>query len=174
MGIVAESPLHDVDLIAYCLSLPPELAFDRRFTRPLAREAMRGILPESVRLQPRKAVFSPFCFEAIVGADAPAIERLLLAPDAELAAYVDMRRVRMLWRDARPAPNRSMGWGSLMWKLAATECWLRYQSDPAFVERMLEHPEVAAPEIREVALDGRAPHGATTPTAMDEGARRRS
>jgi asparagine synthetase B (glutamine-hydrolysing) len=40
---VSESPLYDFDLVDYCLRLPPELAFSRDFTRPLAREAMRDV-----------------------------------------------------------------------------------------------------------------------------------
>jgi asparagine synthase (glutamine-hydrolysing) len=155
VGTWNESPLHDVDLITYCLTLPPELAFDWRVNRPLAREAMRGILPETVRLQPRKAVFSPFCFRAIVGADSAPIERLLLAPDAQLRAWVDMERVRRLWHEHRPDVSRSMGWGSLMWKLAATEGWLRLQSDPAFLDRMLDDPATPAPSVRVVPLRDR-------------------
>ncbi len=61
VGLVNESPLYDVDLIEFCLQLPPELAFDRRFGRPLARESMAGLIPDSVRLQTQKANFSPFC-----------------------------------------------------------------------------------------------------------------
>jgi len=152
-GVVNESPLYDVDVIDYCLKVPPELAFDSGFTRPLAREAVRGIIPDEVRLQSQKAVFSSFCFDAITGADSLGIERLLTARDAELGAYVDLEWVRTYWHDGRPrAGARSMTWGTLMWRLAAAECWLRFQDDPRFLEDMLNRSDVPAPSVRGVRL----------------------
>ena len=152
-GVRNESPLYDVDLIEYCLRLPPELAYDAQFNRPLAREAVRGILPEGVRLQEQKAVFSPFCLNMLTGADFRAIERLIIAPNPELGAYVDMDWVRNYWHTKRPgAGESSMGWGSLMWNLAAVEIWLRSHADPDFIDEMLALPDVPAPSIRRLNL----------------------
>jgi asparagine synthase (glutamine-hydrolysing) len=150
-GVLNESPLYDFDLIDYCLRLPPELAFDRRFTRPLAREAMRGLIPDDVRLDGNKAVFSPFCFEMVTGADAAGIETLLTAPDAELGAYADMGLIRRMWRDERPAPGpgrHTTHWGSDVWRLAIAECWLRSLADPGFADEMLAREDVLAPRLR--------------------------
>jgi asparagine synthase (glutamine-hydrolysing) len=151
VDVVNESPLYDVDLIDYCLRLPPELAFDSRFTRPLAREAMRGVIPDSVRLQTQKAVFSPFCSEAITGADAPGIERLIGTRDAELGAYVDMGLVRSLWQQARSSgTGASADIGTAVWRFAAAECWLRFQADPGFADEMLDRSDVVPPAARTV------------------------
>jgi asparagine synthase (glutamine-hydrolysing) len=153
-GVLSESPLYDFDLIDYCLRLPPELGFDRRFTRPLAREAMRGLIPDDVRLDGKKAVFSPFCFEMLTGADEAGIDTLLTAPDAELGAYADMGAVRRMWRDERPAPGprtHTTQWGSAVWRLAIAECWLRSLADPGFADEMLARPDILAPRVRERA-----------------------
>jgi len=153
VGVVNESPLYDADLIDYCLRLPPELAFDSRFDRPLAREAMRGVVPEKVRLQSQKAVFSSFCLDALAGADSPGIARLITAPDAELGAYVDMAWVKKLWHEGRPRTgDDSTYWGSVVWRLAAAEAWLQLQAKPEFLDEMLADPDVPAPSIRRVAL----------------------
>jgi asparagine synthase (glutamine-hydrolysing) len=151
VDIVNESPLYDVDVIDYCLRLPPELAFDSRFTRPLAREAMRGLIPDAVRLQTRKADFAPFCAEAITGADAPGIEQLIGTGDAELGAYVDMGLVRSLWQQARSSgTGATLGLGPAVWRFAAAECWLRFQADPGFADEMLDRSDIVAPAAHAV------------------------
>ncbi len=157
VGVVNESPLYDPDVIDYCLSLPPELAFDRDFTRPLAREAMRGIIPDAVRLQRQKAVFTPFCFDALTGADAAGIDRLIMAPDAELAAYVDMPQIRRLWRDERPQSRKqSLLWGTLVWRIAAAEIWLRSLADPSFPDEMLARPDIPGTSLAGFPLSRRS------------------
>jgi asparagine synthase (glutamine-hydrolysing) len=152
-GVANESPLYDHDLIDFCLRLPPELAFDWRFTRPFAREAMTGILPEGVRLQTQKAVFSPFVAEALVGPEARGIERLLTAPDAELGAWVDMDYVRTLWRSGQPgSPIGSIMWGTTIWRLAAAECWLRLQSGTALLDELLAGADAPPMSLQAVTL----------------------
>ena len=152
-GVTNESPLYDADVIEYCLRLPPELAFDSRVDRPLAREAVQGIVPDEVRLHGEKAVFSSFCFDALTGADSRGIERLITSRDAELGAYLDMEWVRKQWYAGRPGPGySSTHWGTAMWRFAAGEVWLRSQAEPGFIDRMLADPVVLAPSIRRVAL----------------------
>ena len=153
VGVANESPLYDFDLIDFCLQLPPELAYDWRFARPFAREAVAGLLPEAVRLQTQKANFSPFCAEAIAGPDARGIERLLTADDAELGAYVDMEYVRTLWRSGQPgAAKGSMWWGTTVWRLAAAECWLRLQARASVLDELLASDNAPAPSIHAVSL----------------------
>jgi asparagine synthase (glutamine-hydrolysing) len=164
-GVLGEPPLYDFDLIDYCLRLPPELAWDPAFTRPLAREAVRGLVPEEVRVQNQKANFSPFCFDILTGADAPGIERLLSAPDAELGAWADMAAVRRLWREERPRQRTGWAttvWATTVWKLAGTECWLRAQADDGFVERMLADPGVKPPNARLASAKGTSTFPAPT------------
>ena len=152
-GIVAEPPLYDVDLIEYCLRLPPELAFDHRFDRPLVREAMRDLLPEEVRFQTRKADFSKFCHHAMVAADGAGITRLLTAPDALIGQYADVEWVRSSW-DRTVAGHDRPGWLAALWRLAAAEVWLRAQADSRFADAALRQPDVPAPSVRRVSLAG--------------------
>jgi asparagine synthase (glutamine-hydrolysing) len=150
-GVVNESPLYDFDLVDYCLRLPPELAFVSEHTRPLARHAMRDLMPDAVRLDHRKADFSSFCFEVLTNADAPEIERLLNAPDPEIGAYADMEWVRHHWFHDRPSPGTYTGpWGTVIWRIVAGECWLRALADPGFVDDMLSRDDVPAPSAHRV------------------------
>jgi asparagine synthase (glutamine-hydrolysing) len=135
--VAGASPLYDPDLIQYTLSIPPELQFDPRVDRPMARDAARGLLPDGVRLQRQKADFTPFCLAAVTGADANGLEQVLTAPDAEIGAYVDLEWVRRHWaalRRSSPDGPRELG---VLWHLASAEAWLRVQSDPAWVDETL-------------------------------------
>jgi len=153
VGVVNESPLYDFDLVDYCLRLPPGLAFESKHSRPLARHAMRDVIPDEIRLSDHKADFSSFCYDILTNADAPGIERLLEAPDPEIGAYADMEWVRHRWFHDRPAPGRNTGpWGTVMWRIIAGECWLRAMADPGFVENMLAHDDVRSPSVRRVSL----------------------
>lgn len=152
VGTVGESPLYDVDLIQYCLTLPPELAFDPRYDRALAREAALGLMPEAVRLQPRKADFGPFAHAAVTGADAPGLERLLTAPDAELRAYLDPEWLAHSWQALRASRFGEVPGLSQLWRLASAECWLRLQVDPSFAETMLAAPVVPGVATTDVTL----------------------
>jgi len=154
-GVSGESPLYDFDLIEYSLRLPPQLAFDAAFSRPLVRESMRGRIPDEVRLDGRKAIFSPFCFDMLTGADAPGIEGLILDRKAELGAYADLDLVERLWSGERPDRRAGLGtasWGTVVWRLAAAESWLRTLADSGFAERMMESPAAPRPAVKPVCV----------------------
>jgi asparagine synthase (glutamine-hydrolysing) len=143
-GVVADPPLYDVDLIAHTLRIPPELAFDSSFARPVVREAMRGWLPEEVRLQRSKADLTEFVLKTMRGPDAAGLAELLLNPRAEIAAYANLDWVRRTWADL--SAGRIGGSVSPpLWRMVAAECWLRQQADPHFAQEMLSRPDVPAP-----------------------------
>jgi hypothetical protein len=123
-GLVPRHPLLDVDLVELALSLPPELAFDRRYNRPLLRHAVAGLVPDEARLRPYKSNFDPV-FNASVAADLPAIEGLLLAPDAEVRAFVDAERLRTRLSNPPSDPGARRRWSLELWHLSTVECWLR-------------------------------------------------
>jgi asparagine synthase (glutamine-hydrolysing) len=57
VGMEMRHPFADVDLVELVLALPHELAYDPRFSRPLVRDAMQGIVPEELRLRRSKSFF---------------------------------------------------------------------------------------------------------------------
>lgn len=147
------SPLYDEALIDFCSRLDPEIAFNPRVNRPLVREAMSDVLPDIVRLQTRKANFSAFVM-ATLQADRAGLERLLDAPDPEIAEYVDLGWLRERWRvEPLPDPMRPF-WGAL-WRAAIGQAWLRYGTDPGGLADLLGDPAVAPPrtEIVNFAQD---------------------
>ena len=123
-GLEPRHPLLDLDLVELVLGLPPELAFDRRFNRPLLRQAVDGLVPDDVRLRPYKSRFDPVLADGIVR-DLPLAERLLLGDAPELAAHVPRRELEELLRTRPADPPALRTWASRVWQLALAECWLR-------------------------------------------------
>jgi asparagine synthase (glutamine-hydrolysing) len=126
-GIEPRHPLLDVDLIEGVLSFPPELAFDRRFNRPVLREAVAGLVPDEARLRPYKSNFDPVIV-AGMEADLPLVESLLLSPGANVLAYVD-RDALAAYLASPPQPlGARRAWAMSLWYLGTLECWLRLQA----------------------------------------------
>ena len=138
-GMPAQHPFLDLDLIELVLRLPPEHGFDSRLSRPLLRRAMRGIVPEEVRMRRDKTYFDPLLVDCVAGQDRRLLMRLLGAPDAEVFSLADRAGVRALL-DEGPSghPDGASSWTRDIWRLATAECWLRSQADPAFPRTLLE------------------------------------
>lgn len=130
-GIEARQPLmSDVDLVELMLRLPPHLAFSSENDRALAREAMRGVVPEPVRTGANKSNYGEFIHRTLAEHDLADLRRVLAPRDAEIGAFVDLERVR---RDLleRPPDTTAPGWpvwGQHVWALATTELWLRFNA----------------------------------------------
>jgi asparagine synthase (glutamine-hydrolysing) len=125
-GLEARHPMLDLDLVELALRQPPEQTLDPRFSRPVLREAMAGLLPDSVRLRPQKALFESLIVSAMRGADGAAIEAMLTAPDAEIGAYVDRRRMKaFLFGTEGVRKVDEFRWMWQVWRLLTTEVWLR-------------------------------------------------
>jgi asparagine synthase (glutamine-hydrolysing) len=130
-GVKVAHPWRDPRLIAFVLSLPPEPAFDGRYDRALAREAMRGMLPEQVRLRDEKPFFNVLLENAMSGVDGPLLERLLLSPPEALEPFIRRQGIPRL------IEARGSGTGTLdAWRLATVALWLRNEVDPGSLSRL--------------------------------------
>jgi asparagine synthase (glutamine-hydrolysing) len=76
-GVDSRRPFADVDLWEFVLSLPAEVKFPTSRTKPLLREAMRGLLPDALIDRSDKTVFNEF---HVAKADYAALRRLLIEP----------------------------------------------------------------------------------------------
>jgi asparagine synthase (glutamine-hydrolysing) len=126
--------LDDLDLIELVLRFPPELLFDRRGTRPLLRQAIRGLVPDDIRLRRDKPTLGSLVYESLQGRDWAAVMRLLGAGEPEVGAFVSIPAMRRVFLDA-PEASRGVRWASTLWHLVTLECWLRRERDPSFAER---------------------------------------
>jgi hypothetical protein len=74
-GVDPRRPFADVDLWQFVLSLPAEIKFPSDHTKPLLREAMRGLLPDELIFRRDKTFFDEF---HLAKADYPTLRRLLV------------------------------------------------------------------------------------------------
>jgi asparagine synthase (glutamine-hydrolysing) len=125
-GLEARHPMLDLDLVELALRQPPAQTLDPRFSRPVLREAMAGLLPDSVRLRPQKALFEHLIVSAMRGPDAAGIAQILTAPGAEVGAYVDRDRMAAtLFGTERVLKAEPFRWMWQVWRLLTAEVWLR-------------------------------------------------
>lgn len=80
-GVESRRPFADVDLWEFVLSLPAEIKFPDRRTKPLLRAAMRGLLPDELIDRKDKTVFNEF---HLAKADYSKLKSLLLEPGFRL------------------------------------------------------------------------------------------
>jgi asparagine synthase (glutamine-hydrolysing) len=125
-GLAARHPMLDLDLVELALRQPPEQTLDPRFSRPVLREAMAGLLPDSVRLRPQKALFEQLIVAAMRGPDGAGIREILTAPAAEIGAYVDRERMEAALFGTETVPKAGdFRWMWQVWRLLTAEVWLR-------------------------------------------------
>ena len=151
VGFEARPPLFDVELIETALRIAPEFRFDPYLDRPIAREALAGVLPDPVRLARRKSNLAPFYHRGLTGPDLPMIRRILGDGRLEIHRWVRADHLRGLL-DAPPAAG-TPGWAhwiSTIWGCLSAECWLRWLADDTFVERMLAAQELVPLRYRRI------------------------
>ena len=128
-GLESRHPMLDLDLVQLCLRQQPEESLDHRFSRPVLRAAMAGLLPDSVRLRPAKARFESLIISCLRGPDGPAVRAILMTPKAELGAYIDLAKMReALFETDILLRREPFRWMWQVWRLLNTELWLRSQS----------------------------------------------
>ncbi len=157
-GLQARHPLFDLELVELCLRLPPASTFDRYRSRPVLRAAMAGLLPDSVRLRPQKALFDSLLIDCLTGADGRLAQEMLSDPRSELRAYVDLPAMAStLFDTSADGHARSFRWMWQVWRLVSAECWLRSQTldGTSALARRASAPRV---ESRSASIEA-APHG---------------
>lgn len=153
-GLESRQPLLlDVDLVELMLRTPPELAFSPDYDRALAREAMRGIVPEAVRLPIAKSNYGPLMHRTLGEHELGGVRRILDRDDAEVGAYVDLGIVRRDLLGRAPAHGEAgwPAWGQRIWALATTELWLRANALGADFAGWAERLRLDPPDVELLA-----------------------
>lgn len=136
-GLTMGQPLRDLQLIELVLGLGPELAFDARLDRPLARRALRSRLPADFLASDAKPFFNSVLTGSLAGRDLEPLRAILSDPHPALAWHVrppELARMLRSKTEAKP----SMTWGTEVWRLAAIELWLDHQYRPERVAHVKE------------------------------------
>jgi asparagine synthase (glutamine-hydrolysing) len=120
-GLSFADPWSDRRLAEFVIAAPQWIV--QRVHRPkhLAREAMRGVMPEGARRQIAKVLPNALYQRALEDRATGVIEELLRAPRAEARGYVDGEALRRHYADVRGGGPAHPG----LWQALTLEMWLR-------------------------------------------------
>ncbi len=93
-GIEIRMPFMDWRLVAYTMSLPDEAKSDANYSKLVARRALEGLMPDSIRLARRKVGFNSPMPSWLGGPLKEWVAELLGPADAEFDAIVDSVALR--------------------------------------------------------------------------------
>jgi len=118
-------PFFDRRLVEYCVSLPSNQKLAAGFSRIVARQAMKGIVPDAVRWRAGKGKPGLHIVPAL-RASRERLDDVLLRDPSALAPYVDIDRVRRLTRDFVDGRTADPFLTAVrLWTLATAGLWLR-------------------------------------------------
>ncbi len=121
-GIERGQPfLYDLELIETVLRIPPRAQFDPVRDRPVLRDALRGLIPDSVRTRHVKSHFTPLLLRAIKSEEASLLDPLR-DTNAPVRAYVLPTALEQ--RIGVRASERPLLQAGSLWRLALANHWL--------------------------------------------------
>jgi asparagine synthase (glutamine-hydrolysing) len=120
-GLATADPFADRRLVEYVLSLPAWQVQRRTAPKQLARDAMRGVLPEPVRRGARKNLPTSLFERGLRQLGTEAARRLLTDSVAEAHGWLDAAAARADYEDYRRSGVMERG----VWWPLTTEWWLR-------------------------------------------------
>lgn len=127
-GVAAAYPFYDLQLVQFCLSLPSRHKLNHGQPRYVLRQAMRGILPEAVRLRLDKYDFAPALAGALLRRS-DLLADLIAAERSGLGRFVDMDVARRAFRRLLDEGLRIDGVSLFaIWRTLMLAVWLDRQA----------------------------------------------
>src|SRR5690606_40504455 len=96
-GLEARHPYFDRRLVEYCYGTPPDQKLCDGWDRVVQRRALRGVLPERIRLRVTKSEWGDHFRHCFLSGDSDRIRSVVERP-GRLEAYVDPRALAAAWR----------------------------------------------------------------------------
>ncbi len=150
-GIEARFPFFDVRLVEFCLALPSDQKLRDGWTRSIERRAMEGILPPAVQWRRDKTNLFPHFIDALLRQERALLDRIVLAPSAELVRYVDITALRSAYARyrARPMEDDALA----VWRAVTLALWLEQQvSVPPSQETSTMSPDKSTAPVQQPKL----------------------
>ena len=114
-GVEIRMPFLDYRLVNFCFSLPVHSKVKDGYTKVILREAMKGLLPDRVRLRRQKVGFNSPLLNWLPGLLRPWVEDCLNDPGMDFP-LIDRKKLRRFYAD-KGLTNRWNWWeGMAFWK----------------------------------------------------------
>lgn len=143
-GVTSRYPFYDLRLAKFCLSLPSREKLSDGLPRRVLREAMKGVMPDPVRLRLDKYDFAPALADALLR-QRRKVSEIVRGDRSGISAYVDMDIAgaalgRLLDR------GRGVDGGSLfaVWRTIMLALWLERPQQGACFRSAEHRQDVAA------------------------------
>jgi asparagine synthase (glutamine-hydrolysing) len=141
-GVESRVPFVDHTLVEWMAKLPSSLRLSGGWSKRILREALRGVLPESIRSRRSKLYFSTPQSSWLAGPLSEWLTCTLSAP-RHLSQVLDIRGVKQLLTQ-RSFGDRSLPVENMLCRLAIYECWARHVLEmgnphPSYYDRNLVH-----------------------------------
>lgn len=118
-GIDLATPLRSPALLRFMLALPVHFSQRRGVSKWLLREAMRGKMPEVVRVRPKSSSLQPFFDAALAGPARAQATALLFSADADWPRFYQAAVVKELF----DSQQRSDAQSAKLWRCMGYELW---------------------------------------------------
>ena len=120
-GLAMADPWSDRRLAEFVIAAPQWMVQQLHAPKRLAREAMRGVMPEAVRRSVAKIPPYPLYRRALEDRAAHVIEEVLRDPLAQTLGYIDADALRAHYAAVRSGARDDPG----LWPVLTLELWLR-------------------------------------------------
>jgi asparagine synthetase B (glutamine-hydrolysing) len=133
-GYALRAPFFDDDFLRFASTLPPLSLMQGGFLRGLMRDAMRGLVPEGLRLRETKGTFFFFTEQTIAAAGG--LDILSGLADVRMLAALDLvnrNSFRAFFDGFRGVPHLDATYYEL-WHVLSIEAFLRQHSAEGHVE----------------------------------------
>jgi asparagine synthase (glutamine-hydrolysing) len=119
LGIELCDPYLDWDLADFMLSIPSYRCYRRGNCKLIARNALKGIMLERVRVQSKQGNLTSFYMYGIFSKSRSWISKLLMAHDAEWSRYVDKAWIEKALVKTNPSEIDVL----VIWQCVSYEMW---------------------------------------------------
>ena len=119
LGIEVRDPYLDWDLVDFMLSIPSYRCYRRGNYKLIARNALKGIMLERVRVQSRQGILTSFFMYGILSESRRWILKLLMSRDAEWSQYVEKGWIEHALEKRNPSEQEVL----VIWQCVSYEMW---------------------------------------------------
>jgi asparagine synthase (glutamine-hydrolysing) len=117
-------PFYDRRLLEYCLAVPASQKLQRGLIRMVMRRAMKGILPEKIRLRGGKTSLRPNFNRALLAFGRKALDSAIIGDCGDFGEYVDLGNLRETYQQYIHSGGRTDYHN--IWSAVTLALWFQY------------------------------------------------
>lgn len=123
-GVEPRYPFFDTRLVAFCLGLPSSEKLRFRETRSILRQALKGLLPDKIRLRQTKTSFHPEIVAGLMAHHEEVLSEMERDPQNILSPYINNTELqKLIDRLKENSVDFDGGDAMFLWRLCSFYLW---------------------------------------------------